>query len=194
MDKFEFSLRLIKNFVDKIKSPDFLYDENNKFYYEINGNVVTIDYNCNSMYIQKNGNDIFLTFDMLQKIHGVKCISGYDKPDTVSVERYEHGIPHGQWDCDSKYEHIMKTYNKGILEGPFRFSNRTHKIKGNFKNNKYHGVIEYYVYEEGEYVPEKNETYENGVLKNIINLKVKSTGIEIPLVLRGRDKLLKRKF
>ena len=105
--KIELNSRLIKSYVDKNKSPTFIGEESNIFTYELEWNFITIDWNSSSMTIVNSGKETYFTFDSLGKTHGLKCISDtYD--NSIIMERYNHGIAHGEWSYDKPLKYWVK--------------------------------------------------------------------------------------
>ena len=160
LDYIQFNNFLISNYVDKNKNPVLIYEENKVFNYEIDSNVITINHNNNTMKIDYLSMETYFEFDDFGKIHGLKKISG----DYLLKETYNHGVRHGESYTSKPHCYTSKTYINGILQGIF--VNREHnlKIRGNYKNGVYNGLITYYKFENSDFKQFKVEKYDNGVL------------------------------
>jgi hypothetical protein len=196
MDKQEFNLRLIKTYVNKHKEPIFIGEEFDVFTYEVEMDFINIDWKSSSMRIENSGKETYFTFDSLGKIHGIKCVNDVINR-SVLIERYHHNIPHGEWTFDQPFGYWVKNYVNGVLHGPFKNLEKSTKIKGNFKNNKYDGDIEYFDMIKGNPKLSITEKYKDGVLLQTIHEEEpqnKPDTIVIPLTVKGGDKRLFWKF
>lgn len=198
MDKPEFNLRLIKTYVSPYKVPTFIGEDFNVFTYELEMNFITIDWRSFSMTIVNSGEEIYFTFDGLGKIHGIKCINDATNR-SILIERYNHGIPHGEWSYDRPFNYWKKNYINGVLNGPFTICDQKLKIKGTYKKGVYDDSLEYFDMSSGTPKPLKSEWYKDGRLTNTIDYEAQfkakeASSVTVPLKVIGRDKALFWKF
>ena len=179
MGKKEFSLYLIQTYINKNKSPDFLYEDKDIFTYILEENVINIDYNYNTMSIEKNGEETFFTFDKEGKINGTKSFVG----NCAITENYKHGVPHGKWVIDKPYCVSIKHYIDGILNGPFEIRERNHLMKGEYKNNILDKYVDHFDFENGEFKKNKTYFYKDGVLLQSFDYTIipKTDSITVPI-------------
>ncbi len=186
--------RIIRNFFGKLKPYTLIEVNSNVYIFEIEQHIVKIDHNSSSVTFTINSTETYFTFDSLGKYHGLKCVTNFTTRE-IFMERYNHGIPHGEWTYDKPYNYWVKTYNNGVLDGPFKVRDRFNKIKGTYKKGVYDGSIEYFNMDSGVSVPSKTEIYKEGILVNFIDHnekeKVKQAStFEVPLKVIGSDKCL----
>jgi hypothetical protein len=185
--------RIIRNFFGKLKPYNLIEINSNIYIFEIEKHIVNINHNSSNVTFTINGNETYFTFDSLGKYHGLKCVTNFTTRE-IFMERYNHGIPHGEWTYDKPYNYWVKNYNNGVLDGFFKIRDRFNKIKGNYKKGVYDGTTEYFDMSSGTAIPSKTEFYKDGTLINVINHNEEKfkqvTAIEVPLKVIGSDKCL----
>jgi hypothetical protein len=162
---YELNNRIIRKNIVYKNFPHLVEVRNNIFTYETEeGYIFYIDHNSMSVTIHENCKETYFTFDSLGKFHGLRCINNYGTNE-IFMERYNHGIPHGEWSYDKPCDYWVKNYDNGVLHGPFTQRYGKHKVEGTYKLGKFHGIMTYYSSHNFDFIETKKEVYDNGVLK-----------------------------